>query len=88
MFTWALAGKHFELKQYSAWWQCVSRDEWPTDPEEVQRIMKDFEEPWGDHRQELVFIGVKMDVPAIIKLFDECLLSDAEMQAYKMHWVD
>jgi len=88
MFTWALAGKHFELKQYAAWWQCVSRDEWPTDPEEVQRIMKDFEEPWGDHRQELVFIGVKMDVPAIIKLFDECLLSDAEMQAYKMHWVD
>ena len=88
MFTWALAGKHFELKQYAAWWQCVPKDEWPTDAKEVDTILKDFQEPFGDHRQELVFIGVKMDVAAIIKAFDECLLTDEEMVAYKMHWLD
>jgi len=88
MFTWALAGKHFELKQYALWWQCVTRDEWPTDPRELDTIMKDFVEPWGDHRQELVFIGVQMDVPAIIKAFDECLLNEDEMKAYAMHWTD
>ena len=41
---------------------------------------------YGDHRQELVFIGVKMDKGAIVTMLDECLLSDAEMQSYAMHW--
>ena len=48
--------------------------------------MKDYQGKYGDHRQELVFIGVKMDREAIIKAFDACLLSDSEMEAYEMHW--
>ena len=49
--------------------------------------MKDFDGEFGDHRQELVFIGVKMDEEGIIKLLDECLLNDAEMDAYRQHWM-
>ena len=41
--------------------------------------MKDFDGEFGDRRQELVFIGVRMDQAAIIKLFDDCLLSDSEL---------
>ena len=88
MFYWALAGKHFELKQYAAWWQCVPQEEWPVDEAEVATIMKDFDGAYGDHRQELVFIGVKMDKAAIVRAFDECLLTDAEMDSYRMHWID
>jgi len=88
MFYWALAGKHFELKQYAAWWQCVPRDEWPTDPQELKNIHKDFEGKYGDHRQELVFIGVKMNRVAIIKALDECLLTDSEMASYHQHWTE
>ena len=87
MFYWALAGKHFELKQYASWWQCVPHDEWPTDPQEVAVINKDFDGEFGDHRQELVFIGVRMNKEAIVKMLDECLLSEAEMAAYKQHWL-
>ena len=87
MFTWALAGKHFELKQYAAWWQCVPEEEWPTEPKEVEVIKRDFDGEFGDHRQELVFIGVRMDKQAIIKAFDECLLSDSEMDSYRQHWL-
>ena len=87
MFYWALAGKHFELKQYATWWQNVPRDEWPEDDKEVAMIQKDFEGEYGDHRQELVFIGVKMDKKAIVKLFDECLLTDTEMDSYRKHWL-
>lgn len=87
IFYWALAGKHFELKQYATWWQMLEENEWPTDPAEVDEIKKDFEGEYGDHRQELVFIGVKMDEPGIIRLLDECLLTDAEMQAYRQHWL-
>lgn len=43
IFYWALAGKHFELKQYAAWWSCLSRDEWPVGEKEVEDIMGDFE---------------------------------------------
>ena len=87
IFYWALAGKHFELKQYATWWQCVPREEWPEEEKEVATIMKDFEGEGGDHRQELVFIGVKMNKEAIVKLFDACLLTDAEMVSYRQHWL-
>jgi len=86
MFYWALAGKHFELKQYATWWECVPREEWPEEPKEVSTILKDFEGDYGDHRQELVFIGVRMDRAAIVAMLDECLLTDAEMVSYKQHW--
>ena len=86
MFYWALAGKHFELKQYATWWQCVPREEWPESELEVHTIMKDFDGLHGDHRQELVFIGVRMDKEAIVRLLDECLLTDSEMASYKQHW--
>ena len=85
MFYWALAGKHFELKQYATWWDNVPRDEWPEEAKEVATIMRDFEGEYGDHRQELVFIGVRMDKAAIVALLDECLLSDDEMRSYKQH---
>jgi G3E family GTPase len=78
-FAWAHGGKHFELTPYAAWWECVPKDEWPCEQEEVDVIMKDFDGEFGDRRQELVFIGVRMDQAAIIKLFDDCLLSDSEL---------
>jgi len=87
MFYWALAGKHFELKQYASWWQCVPRDEWPVEKADLATIQKDFDGEFGDHRQELVFIGVRMNKEAIVKLLDECLLSDGEMQSYRQHWL-
>ena len=72
MFYWALAGKHFELKQYATWWSCVPRDEWPIEPSEVATIEKEFDDGWiGDHRQELVLIGVRMNKEAIVKLLDD-----------------
>ena len=86
MFYWALAGKHFELKTYASWWNCVPRDEWPMDPEELAKIEKDFEGEFGDHRQELVFIGVRMDKEAIVRLMDTCLLTDHELTAYRQYW--
>jgi G3E family GTPase len=80
-FAWAHGGRHFELTPYAVWWECVPKDEWPC--EEVDAIMKDFDGEYGDRRQELVFIGVRMDQAAIIKLFDDCLLSDSELNDMK-----
>ena len=82
-FAWAHGGKHFELTPYAAWWECVPKDEWPCEQEDVDAIMRDFDGEFGDRRQELVFIGVRMDQAAIIKLFDDCLLSDSELSDMK-----
>ena len=84
IFYWALAGKHFELKQYAAWWSSLPRGEWPTDQKQVAEILKDYaDDEMGDRRQELVFIGVNMDREAITRLLDGCLLSDSEMAEYR-----
>ena len=89
IFYWALAGKHFELKQYGMWWASVAEEEWPLDEKERREIRKDFDasaDGLGDRRQEVVFIGVKMDKAAITALLDACLLTDTEMDSYKQHW--
>ena len=51
---------------------------------EVGHIMREFDleggGPWGDRRQEIVFIGVGMDQAKIENLMDACLLTDEEME--------
>ena len=43
-------------------------------------------EPFGDMRQELVFIGQGLDQKKITKLLDECLLSDSDLLLGKDYW--
>ncbi|EXJ63437.1 uncharacterized protein A1O5_11486 [Cladophialophora psammophila CBS 110553] len=46
-------------------------------------IEADFAEPWGDRRQEIVFIGEKLHTAGLKAEFDQCLLTDAEMQKWE-----
>lgn len=70
----------YEFDPSGAPWFCtVPEDEWPFEHEEaVTEVKKDFEGPWGDRRQELVFIGERLDAEALTAELDRCLVTDEE----------
>ncbi|MFZ5602283.1 MAG: zinc metallochaperone GTPase ZigA [Pseudomonadota bacterium] len=67
-------------------WQAVPRAQWPEDPEALEHIFEKWEEPFGDMRQELVFIGQNLDKPALIAELDACLLGQDELLQGKQAW--
>jgi len=80
---WAHAGSFFELQTEGAWWADVPRDCLDgMDATSKQKILDDFMEPYGDRRQEIVFIGIGMKQAEIEAELDACLLTDDEMAAY------
>ena len=61
-------------------WNCLDSRAYDDDGDRdlKKKLKKDFKAPWGDRRQEIVFIGLDMDHKAIQKALDDCLLDDDE----------
>jgi G3E family GTPase len=76
---WSQAGGICRHHAAGLWWSAVDKEEWPEDEESLHRILNKSIEPYGDRRQELVFIGIEMNQETITTTLDQCLLSDAEM---------
>ena len=68
-------------------WKSVPKKNWPTDTEYLSSINKLWKEPFGDMRQELVFIGQGLNQSVIKKKLDECLLTEEEVLRGKNYWV-
>jgi len=49
-------------------------------------IQSQWAEPFGDCRQELVFIGQNIDADKVRQELDGCLLSDEELSAGREVW--
>ena len=86
MGLWSQAGQVAELSPHSVWWDTVPQDEWPDDPESRADIVSEFEGEYGDRRQELVFIGRKLDEATIRAALNVCLLTDDEMAGGPVTW--
>lgn len=70
----SLAGAVSSVSPLGGWWAAVPRDRWPTHPQALEEVAAKWAEPWGDRRQELVFIGTGMDEEAIRTRLDAALL--------------
>lgn len=64
----------------------ISEPNWPDDPVDREAIMEKWQGPFGDMRQELVFIGQVLDEARIRQALDACLLSEEEMLAGQELW--
>jgi G3E family GTPase len=83
---WSQAGGIARYGFAGMFWKAVPKEDWPQDESYLESIQKQWVEPFGDMRQELVFIGQNLDQAGITKALDDCLLSDEEMTLGKSHW--
>ena len=67
-------------------WKAIPKENWPTDEEYLANLERQWVEPFGDMRQELVFIGQGVDQSSMTKALDECLLSEEDVLRGKAYW--
>jgi len=84
--TWNQAGGMAHHGFAGMFWKAIPEHRWPQDKESLDYIKEKWVEPFGDMRQELVFIGQGLDQKHITQLLDNCLLSDADLSLGKDHW--
>ncbi|SMF93530.1 GTPase, G3E family [Methylomagnum ishizawai] len=83
---WSQAGGVMRHALAGRWWASVPPEDWPDDPETLAAIRAEWAEPYGDRRQELVFIGQNLDEARLRAELDACLLTDAELAAGPVAW--
>ncbi|MCJ8311045.1 MAG: GTP-binding protein [Rhizobiaceae bacterium] len=70
----SLAGSLSSVTAIGQWWATMPKEQLP-DNENVRAYLKErWVEPWGDRRQEIVFIGADIDWPALKARLDSCLV--------------
>lgn len=70
----SLAGALSSIKPLGTWWAAVPKERWPQGDSVRDYMEKHWEEPWGDRRQELVFIGAGIDWPSLKAKLDAALV--------------
>jgi len=83
---WSHAGGSAMCEGTGPWYAALPESEWPEDPEDCEQIREDWQEPWGDRRQELAFIGVELDESTLRAKLDAALLSKKEQAGGPEAW--
>ncbi len=72
----SLAGALSGISPLGTWWAAVPRDRWPQHESAKSYMATHWQEPWGDRRQELVFIGAGIDWATLKARLDACLVPE------------
>lgn len=84
---WSQAGSSCRYEAGGFWWAAIPEEEWSQDEMIQQDILKSFQGEYGDRRQEIVIIGMKMNKDDLISKFNSCLLTDEEMILGQDRWI-
>lgn len=84
--AYSAAGRHAELEPIGRWMAGAPKERWPQDQSQLQEILQHWQEPYGDRRQEIVFIGQKLDEAGLKRRLAECLLDEKEMRRGSAGW--
>jgi len=71
---YSVAGAQARVNFKGLWWCAVPRERWPNVPQFHNYLRPRWDPVWGDRRQELVFIGSKLDEAAMRAALAECLV--------------
>ncbi len=83
---WSQAGGIARYGFAGMFWKTIPESDWPTDEDYREMIRKNWVEPFGDMRQELVFIGQGIDQALITQALDDCLLTEDEVLRGQEFW--
>ncbi|MEL0648353.1 zinc metallochaperone GTPase ZigA [Pseudoalteromonas agarivorans] len=83
---WSQAGGIAHYGFAGMFYKAIPQKDWPTEPELLADINSKWVEPFGDMRQELVFIGQSLNQQAMIKALDDCLLPEEAVLKGKNFW--
>jgi len=83
---WSQAGGSAEYRPVGFWWAASPKSKWPDDDDIWRNVMKDWQEPYGDRRQMLVYIGQDLDKDAMQEALRTCLLDDRELAMGPEKW--
>lgn len=72
----SLAGALSSVKPLGTWWASVPEDKWPDHAAAREYMQQHWVEPWGDRRQEIVFIGAGIDWADLKSRLDACLVPE------------
>ncbi|MBT0110645.1 zinc metallochaperone GTPase ZigA [Vibrio alginolyticus] len=84
---WSQAGGIARYGVAGMFWKAIPKEEWPTDQDYLDAINDIWQEPYGDMRQELVFIGQGLEQEKLIARLNGCLLTEDEMEQGLDYWL-
>jgi G3E family GTPase len=79
-----LAGSELHCAAAGQWW--AAQDDHARQHEMPERTRKEWQEPFGDRRQAIAFVGIDFDPGGLKTQLDACLLTDSEMSAGEEAW--
>lgn len=82
------AGNCVTLEPLRHWYAAVDETQWPEAGADRDALMAQWQEPYGDRQQEIVFIGQDLDRDNLEALLSQCQLNDGELALGPQAWAD
>ncbi len=85
---WSQAGASASCGPAGRWFAAEPEEYWSADEDALAHIAAHWQPPWGDRRQELVFIGDAFDKEVLRDQLDAALLTADELEAGPRAWAE